>query len=79
MAVQEKMPWVNPGDCLLACQAARLGGAYKANPKLNFSVEFNVLSKKPSSRDPNFDSTDIVRRFWMDSWHFADAYLHHEY
>jgi hypothetical protein len=44
---QKKFPTNNPGDCLLACEAASIGSAYKANPKLDFQTALGALRSDP--------------------------------
>ena len=47
MFAQNKYPPDNPGDCLLACQAASLGRMYYDDPRLNFRERLWSLRKTP--------------------------------
>ena len=67
---QNKYPPDNPGDCLLACQAATIGRMYYDNPKLNFQNTLDLLRQTPEK-----NGTAINDLFWNTAIKCATEYL----
>jgi len=63
-------PRENPGDLLLACQAANIGRLYRDDPKLDFQKAFKVLYEKPKK-----GSLPVQDLLWNAAIDFAFQYL----